>query len=60
MRQPVVATTRTRLHPFMPPSPNRRKDPEPDMPENRTSDLARSSMPKNRPLKKLKKPLDPL
>jgi len=32
-RQPVVATTRIRLHPFIPPSPNRRKNPKPGMPE---------------------------
>jgi hypothetical protein len=56
----VVATTRTRSHPFMPPSPNRQKDPKSDMPEIEPSDPARSPMPKNQHLKKPKKPLDPL
>jgi hypothetical protein len=34
-RHPVVATTRTRFHPFIPQRPNCRKDPKADRPENR-------------------------
>jgi hypothetical protein len=34
-------------HPFIPPSPNRKKNPKSDMPEIEASDPARSPMPKN-------------
>jgi hypothetical protein len=54
-RQPVVATTRTSSHPFIPSSPNRQKDPKSDMPEIEPSDPARSPIPKNQHLKKTKK-----